>query len=902
METLERYPAHREADVVLRDGSTVHIRPIRPDDEQKFLEFLRGLSEQSRTLRFFTPAVDLVSEAKRESHIDYRDRFGLVATAGADARIVGHASYAKIDSDRAEVAFTVDDHYQGRGLGTIMLGQLAEIAAEQGIRIFMAEVLPINARMLEVFRESGFPVEVQSRPHALEITFPTSLTPQAIEQFERREQIAAINALRSFLCPRSIAVIGASRQRGSVGGELFHNLLAYGFEGPVYPVNSRARVVQSVVAYPSVEVVPGPVDLAVIAVPAAEVVDVARQCGRKGVRALVVVSAGFAEAGEEGRQRQDELVRVCRAYGMRLIGPNCIGIVNTDPSVRLDAIFGPQPLAEGRVAFASQSGALGLAAIDYANALGLGISSFVSVGNKADISGNDLLSYWESDPRTAVILLYLESFGNPRKFTRIARRVAKSKPVIAVKSGRSVAGARATSSHTGALLASSDVTVDALFQQSGVIRTNTLEELFDVAALLATQPAPKGRRVGIVTNAGGPGILCADACEASGLEVPILHEETRRRLADLLPAEASLTNPVDMIATATAEQYEQVVRLVASDPHIDAVVAIFLPPLVTRAEDVAAAIVAAANALNGEKPIVSVFMSSHGVPRELRTAALQIPSYTFPESAAIALAHAARYGAWRQRPVEEPPILEGVQHDQAAALIASALGRGGGWLEPHEVAQLLACYGLPLVEQRLVATPDAAGAAAEELGGEVVLKGIAPGVVHKTEAGAVRLALRGRAEVQAAAERMAQQLALQGSPPTNYLVQRMVPRGVEMIVGIVADPQFGSVVACGAGGVLVELLRDVAIRLTPLTRGDAYEMIEQLKTAPLLRGFRGGPAADVEALVDILLRVGAMGDHHPEIAEFDANPVIVLERGAVIVDARVRVEAVPPPRPLGARR
>ncbi|MCS7051347.1 MAG: GNAT family N-acetyltransferase, partial [Thermomicrobium sp.] len=556
--------------------------------------------------------------------------YALVAEIGPDRRIIGLATYRRLDGDRAEVALAVADAYQGRGLGTILIGHLAEIASSNGLRLFVAWVAPENYRMIQVFRDLGVPVEIRTGMSELVVTFPTSLTPEALEQFERREQIAAVHALEAVLRPKAVAVIGASRQRGTVGGELFHNLLDYCFNGPVFPVNRNARVVQSVVAYPTVEAIPDPIDLAVIAVPASEVPKVAEECGRKGVRALVVISNGFAEIGAEGRARQDELLRICRSYGMRLVGPNCIGVINTDPEVRLNATFGPLPPTAGRVGFASQSGALGLAIIDYARALGLGLSSFVSMGNKADISGNDLLNYWEADPRTDVILLYLESFGNPRKFARIARRVARTKPIVAVKSGRTSAGARAAASHTGALLAASDVTVDALFRQTGVIRTETLEELFDVARLLANQPLPKGRRVAIVTNVGGPGILAVDSCVAHGLAVPELDATTQERLRACVPPHASVVNPVDLTAPANAEMYRQAIPVVASDANVDALIVIYLPPIRTPSEEVAHAIVEAARAVNADgKPVATVFLSTHGLAETLRDGAVQIPSYAF---------------------------------------------------------------------------------------------------------------------------------------------------------------------------------------------------------------------------------------------------------------------------------
>ncbi len=931
------YPQHREADVVLRDGSTVHVRPSRPDDAPAVHELLQDLSEESTWLRFFSGFPNLEAAARWATEVDYRERYGLVATVGHDGKVVGHAGWEREGnrSERAEVAFVVADRMQGRGLGTILLGQLAETATEAGVAVFVAEVLPENHRMVGVFRDSGFPLTSHSVPGLILVEFPTSLTASALQRFERREQSAAVAAMRAMLAPRAVAVIGASRDRSGVGGQLFHNLLAAGFQGPVYPVNPRAEVVQSVVAYRSLLEVPGPVDLAVVVVPAAGVVEAARACAEKGVRGMVVISAGFGETGPDGVARQRELLQVCRDAGMRLIGPNCLGIINTAPDVRLDATFGPLLPERGRVGFLSQSGALGLAIIDYANALGLGLSSFVSVGNKADISGNDLLDYWEEDDGTEVVLLYLESFGNPRKFARVARRVGRSKPIVAVKSGRSAAGARATSSHTGALLAGSDVTVDALFRQAGVIRTDTLAELFDVATLLANQPRPSGHRVAIVTNAGGPGILCADACEAGGLTVPALSDGLRERLAAFLPSEASLANPVDMLAAAPPAHYRQTVELVVASGEADAVIVIFIPPLATDPAAVARAIHDGA-ATAEDLPVLAVFMSAQGVPAELNPEPLpgaaaarradaadsappagvltgtvpgdgrarRIPSYRFPEEAARALARAVEYGAWRATPEGRLPELEGLRRDEAAGLLAAALADGPRWLAPDEVAQLLDCYGLPLAPWRLAETPDQAAAAADELGGPVAVKAVAPGLIHKTEAGGIRLALTGTEQVRAAAAEMADGVAAAGHAVERFLVQRMVAAGVEMLVGVVHDPSFGPVVACGAGGTAVELLRDVQVRITPLTDADATAMVRSLVTFPLLDGYRGAPPADVAALEDLLLRVGALVEAHPEVVELDLNPVMVLPRGqgAVVVDARVRVEAAPPPLPLAARR
>jgi len=893
--------SHRNGDVVLRDGSTVRVRAMRPTDDKALLGLFTSLSEESRWLRFFSPTkgAALAAEAHRETNLD--QTFGLMAFSGPDERVVGHAFYAALDEHRAEVAFTIANDFQGRGLGTILLGQLAEVAEANNILMFEAEVVAANHAMLHVFRESGFPIEVSAEAGQLHVTFPTSLTPEAIEQFERRETSAAVNALKLFFNPRAVAVVGASRQRGTIGGEIFHNLLAFGFNGPVYPVNPSAEVIQSVPAYASVEAIPGPVDLAIIVVPVERVIEVATACGRKGVKALVVISMGFSETGKEGQSEQAELVRVCREAGMRLIGPNCMGIINTDPDVRLDATFAPNVPPAGRVGFSSQSGALGLAIIEHANSLGLGISTFVSVGNKADISGNDLLRYWESDPGTDVILLYLESFGNPKKFSQIARRVGRQKPIVVVKSGRSAAGARATTSHTGALIAASDVTVDALFRQAGVIRTDTLEELFDIASLLVNQPLPRGHRVGIITNAGGPAILCADACEARGLEVSVLSKDSQTKLRAFLPAGAGVGNPVDMIASAPAEHYRRAIEIVAGDSSVDALIVIFTPPLVTRVEDVAQAIIEAVKTIDKGKPVLSVFLSAQPAPEALHSGDVRIPSYAFPETAAIALARAARYRQWRERPETFAPRFADIRRDEAAAVVATALARSDGWLTNEETATLFSCYGLPLTEQTIVKTPEAAGAIAEQMGGEVALKLIAPGVIHKTEAGGVRLNLRGSRKVREAAREMAAGLITMGNAPTGFLVQRMAGRGIEMIVGVVHDPQFGPVVACGAGGVQVELLRDVSVRLTPLSREDASEMICGLKTYPLLNGFRGGPVCDVAALEEGLLRTSLMVEDNPQIAELDCNPFVVQEHGAIILDARVRVTAVEPRPLLGVR-
>jgi acetate---CoA ligase (ADP-forming) len=890
------YPYELEADVVLRDGSTVHVRPVRADDAPTIREFFERLSPESIAFRFFgQPNLDWVTAWSVD--VDYSDRVALVAESGSPPTVIAHAAYVRQNAERAEVAFVVADAWQGQGISTILLAHLAAVAGRHGIAAFTAEVLPANHRMIEVFRESGFPVEIHSTPDAIAIELPTSLSAEAIGRFEERARTAAVAAVRSFLSPRSVAVIGASHHRGTVGGEILDNLIMAGFEGPVYAVNDHEDVVHSLPAYRSVTEIPGAVELAVVVIPAERVVAVAHECATAGVRALLVISAGFAEAGEEGVHRQRELLQVCRDAGMRIVGPNCLGVLNTASEVRLNATFAPRQVIPGRVGFLSQSGGIGIAIIEAAGRLGVGLSSFVSVGNRADLSNNDLLEYWEQDAGTDLALLYLESFGNPREFARVAPRFARSKPLVAVKSGRSAAGARATSSHTGALVSASDVTVDALFEQAGVIRTDTLKELFDVAALLSAQPVPRGDRAAIVTNAGGPGIMCADACQANGIQVPTLPPGLRAELAEFLAPAASLGNPIDMIATASAEDYGRTLRTLADAGVCDAILAIFVPPLVTQASDAATAIREVAEAADGVT-IAAVFMTSEGVPAELSLGPVRVPGYEYPEDAARAIALAARHARWRSRPEGSVRRLTGARPEEAAAIISRRLAAGAGWLTPAEAASLLGCYGLPLITTRFAANAEQAVAAAAELGGPVALKASAAGLVHKTDAGGVLLGLESAADVRGAAAEIEAAVARGGFRLDGLIVQPMAPTGVELIVGVVNDHSFGPVVACGAGGTTAELIKDVAVRITPVTDLDAHEMLRSLRTFPLLDGYRGARRCDVAAIEDVLVRVSAMVDRHAEIVELDCNPLIAGPDGALIVDARLRVEAAPPPAPM----
>ncbi len=891
------YPSDREADVVLRDGSTVRIRPLRPEDYSELLRLLESLSQESRYFRFFGGGPNLAKAARDWANVDYRERFGLVATAGPNREIIAHALYMATQPGRAEAAFEVRDAYQGRGLGSILLGQLAEYAASMGIETFEASVLAGNRKMIEVFRDSGFPVHTHADSGVTMAEFPTSLTPEAIDRFERREQVAAGSALGRFFRPRSIAVVGASRDPAAPAGQLFHNLMAGGFQGPVYPVNPKATSVQAVRAYASVRDIPDEVDMAVICVPAVAVPQAAAECAEKGVAALVVVSAGFAESGKAGSRAETELLKICRESGMRLIGPNCLGIINTSPDVSMNAIFSDAQPVAGRVGFMSQSGALGISVLEHASKYGLGISTFVSAGNKADISGNDLLSYWETDPDTDLILLYLESFGNPRKFARLARRVARTKPIIAVKAGRSTAGSRAAGSHTAALLAASDVTVDALFHQAGVIRTDTLAEMFAVARLLATQAPPRGSRVVILTNAGGPAILCADALQAAGMEVPEAPAGLQSELRQFMAPAAALRNPLDMLAGATPDDYARALRAIAKSGQYDAAIVIHIDIHGHRSQEVLEAVDAVASRGQKEMTLAAVLMSAGGdQPRST------VPVYAFPEEAAIALGHAARYGRFLREPDDQSPKLDGVDPVGAAQLVAAALEAGGGWLDPTETSRLLACYGIRVADWEFAPSPAQAGRASARLGGTVALKAVADGLVHKTEASAVRLDLHGASAVQRAAIDMAKILKIAGRKVKGFQVQRMVDGGVELILGAVQDPSFGPVVACGAGGITAELIQDVAVALTPVTEREATRMLRSLRTYPLLAGFRGAPPADLEAVGDVVVRLAAMADRHEAIAEIDLNPLAATPEGAVVLDARVRVAAPQPRPPILARR
>jgi acetyl coenzyme A synthetase (ADP forming)-like protein len=868
-------------DVVVLDGSTVCLRQAGERDVAGLLQFLQSLSPQSLYYRFHGLPSLTDSQVRGLIGLDGCPATTLVAESGG--RIVAFAGYHRNprSTNRADVAFAVADAFQGHGIGTRLLEQLAKVARHEELDTFDAYVIGENRRMLDVFRDSGLAETVSVDRGVCHVTLSLPVTEQFAERAATRSRLAATASMRPFFEPRVVAVVGASRERGKIGSEILNNLASAGFTGTIVPVHPTASEIGGLTAYPRVTDIPGPVDLAMVVVPADKVLPTVDDCITKNVRAICIISAGFSECDAEGRAREAILLDKIRRAGCRLIGPNCMGLLNTDPDVRLNATFSPVYPPRGGVAMSTQSGALGLAILDYAKRLDIGISSFVSVGNKADVSSNDLMQYWAEDPNTSVILLYLESFGNPKKFSDIARRVARTKPIVAVKSGRSRAGSRAAASHTGAL-ASNDVVVDALFRQAGVIRTERLEELFDVAALLSHQPVPKGPRVAILTNAGGPGILAADACEANGLQLPTLSETTKSELRSFLPAAASVGNPVDMLASASADHYRRALSTILRDDTIDSVIAIFIPPLVTDPAEVAAAIAGGANGTH-DKPVLGVFMRSGDAPAALSP----VPSYAFPESAAAALARVTSYGQWRTKRVIPAPTLDKFDAADIRRITDRILSRGAGWALPDESLALLTAAGIETAASRVAKDAEGAVRAATDLGFPVVLKALGPTLLHKTERKAVSLNLRDAAGVRAAYEDFSSRFS---DEMTAVLVQQMVPSGVEMLVGALQNPLFGPLIACGTGGVLVDVLADTAFRLHPLTGSDVHEMVDELRGSRLLRGYRGSQPADEPALRDVLLRVSELVRVAPEIQELDLNPVIVLPAGARVADVRVRIE------------
>jgi acetyl coenzyme A synthetase (ADP forming)-like protein len=691
--------------------------------------------------------------------------------------------------------------------------------------------------------------------------------------------------LDPIFSPTSIAVVGASRRRESLGFSLLHNLVVNEFNGAIYPVNPEAKAIHSLKCYPNVQAIPDPVDLAVILVPRQIVQGVVEQCLAKGVKGLIVITAGFSETGEEGTERERKLRETVRAAGVRMIGPNCMGVINTAAEIRLDATFAPTPAQPGAIGFVSQSGALGVAILNVAQDLGIGLTQFVSMGNKADVSGNDLLEHWEDDPETRVICMYLESFGNPRRFTEIAKRVTRKKPILVVKSGRTAEGARAASSHTGAL-AGADVTVSALLEQCGVLRANTIEELFDVCRALVRCPLPDGNRVGIVTNAGGPAIMATDACVNQGLRIAELSDSTRQTLRSFLPAEASVNNPVDMIASADAPNYARALAAVLDDPGVDMAMVINVTPVLASPTDILEVVGEVARTRS--KPVLAVMMATDEFYESVKHIRDLPPVYRFPEPAARVLRLLSSYGAWVRRPIEEnvPPF------DTDDAEVAAILDRtADGYLDPGDVFRVLDLYGIPLARWRTASTPEEALAAAREIGYPVVLKAVAPDLVHKSDVGAVKVDLRDDHGLTEAIRRTTESVTGAGHRVEGWLLQEMAKGGHEVIFGITTDPRFGPLLMFGLGGKYVEVFQDVRFGVLPLGRTDALDMVRGIRGFKLLEGVRGEPGADVDLLCEILLRLAQLAQRHPRIREVDVNPFLAGpdRSSALAVDARIRV-------------
>ncbi|MEU9123267.1 GNAT family N-acetyltransferase [Streptomyces sp. NPDC048506] len=884
----ETAAAVRTVCALLADGSTARLRPACPEDREQVLRFYDDMSADNLRSRFF-----VVSRRSGERAAERLCAPGapghrtLVALHGD--RLIGVAEYETGDDPTtAEIALAVADDFHHRGVGTLLLEHLVHTARENGIVAFTADVLADNHPVHRVLADLG--LRITRRYDGSTVHGVIRLAPDEKYRFavDLRGRTADIASLRPLLRPHSVAVIGAGTRPGSVGRAVLHNLRASHFGGLLHAVNPHAHAVLHVPAFASVGDLPRAPDLAVIAVPAADVPEVAAQCGRAGVRALVVLTAGL------DAERTTELTAVCRHWGMRMVGPDCLGIANTEPEVRLNATFAVGRPLPGTAGVAVQSGGVGIALLDGLSRLGIGVSSFVSLGDKRDVSGNDFLQWWECDDRTDLALLHVESFGNPRAFSRTARRVTRRMPVLTVDAGRSAAGRRAAASHTAAA-ATPTMTRRALFTQAGITAARTLGELLDTAALLHSQPLPTGSRIAVISNAGGAGVLAADACADAELAVPELPTNLVAELLATLPAGASAGNPVDTTPAVSAPALGACLDRIAASGAVDAVLTTLVPTALATAvgTDLATALTSSGHPARARCPVVAVLLDQPERVRLLRADdGRTVPAYGEPRSAARALRHAAERARWLARPQGHVVEPVGADSTEARALVAEFLAQdpAGGWLDARQTARLLECYGVPRAPQAYVTTEqeavEAAGRVRGRSGAAVALKAQGPGMVHKTERGGVLLDLRGERDVRSAYRDLTARL---GTAMTGALVQPMVERGTELLAGVVQDEVFGALVVFGLGGTTSELLADQAARLAPLTDTDVHELITAPRCAPLLFGYRGAEPVDLASLEALLARLSRMADDLPELAEAECNPVIARPDGSTVVDARVRL-------------
>jgi acyl-CoA synthetase (NDP forming)/GNAT superfamily N-acetyltransferase len=873
--------AEEGIDALLMDGRIVHVRPVSQGDTEALSALYTRASPRSRYLRFFSAGVAVDHEVQR---LITRSDDHMALVAEHDGLAVGVASYEILNGAQAEIAILVDDAWQGAGIGSLLIEHLAAVARRAGIQELVGDVLASNVTMLRASASlaPGIARQHGEDPSVVSIHIPTQPDERALAAAGARDRTAEHNSLRPLLAPASLAVIGVSRSQSGIGYEILHGVLAGGFTGRTYPVNPHADTVDGLECYPSVGAVPECVDLAIVAVPALSVPQIIEECGAAHVGAAVVLSAGFRETGPSGAATESRLLASARRHDIRVVGPNCIGLINTDPFVRLNATFAPNAPTPGHLAVATQSGAVGVAILDSAEHSGVGISTFVSLGNKIDVSTNDLLSYWYDDVTTQAVALYVESFGNPRRFTWLARALSTRKPILAVKSGRSTAGRRAGTSHTAAA-AAPDVAVDTLFRQAGVLRLDTLGELLDAARLLTEQPLPAGDRVGIVGNAGGLNVLAADAAGAAGLQVVELSATLQHQFADVAPHLAGVANPVDLGADAPPATIGRAIRALGSSGEVDALVVTLVA---TRSNDLPGALAALAEAADVQPhlPIVAVVV---GGDSPLKLGRRNLPVYEFPEDAVRSLGHACRYARWRREPTGSKPVIPGIDRNAAQRIVAAALADSAGW-QPVDVTQaLMACYGIPLLETRLATNVETAEETARELGFPIVMKATRPGLVHKGELGGVQLGLSNESAVRQA------YLAISGSldeaDPTVAL-QPMVQTGVELVVGVAHDALFGSLVMVGLGGVHTDLLGDRSFRSVPLTDRDAAAMWRELRAAPLLTGYRGTPAMETDALEQLLLRVAQLAEDFPQVSELDLNPIVAVPDGVTALDVKLKLQ------------